>query len=308
MYGVIILLSLVTVFYSVVNMFTAPEFKVQQGIVLISGASTGIGRHAAEHLAELGYTVFAGVRKQSDFDSLSALNIPNLYPLKFDVTDHDSCVAAITHVSEVSETMNLPFAALVNNAGVARREAAEFHSLSDARAVFDTNFFGMVDLTQLSLPLLRKSQGRILMISSIAGIFGTPSAAIYASSKHAMEGFADSLRRSVRHHGVAVSIIEPAYVKSALATKAGLEQNPSPELAALYPSIYSEAAEKKRLKGIAGGDEPTVTTDAIVHAITAPTPRTRYPVANFNGIPSQLIVYMIQFMPDYAVDFIFTIV
>ena len=263
--AIVFLLSLVTIFYSALNMLTAPEFKVQQGIVLISGASTGIGRHAAEHLADIGYTVFAGVRKQSDFESMEALNITRLHPLKFDVTDHTSCEAAIAHIRHESNNLNLPFAALVNNAGVARREAAEFHSLSDARTVFDTNFFGMVDLTQMALPILRASKGRVVMISSIAGIFGTPSAAIYASSKFAMEGFSDSLRRSVRHHGVAVSIVEPAYVKSALATKAGLEKNPPLEMAALYPSIYSDKAEAKRQKGIANGDEPTVTTDAILH-------------------------------------------
>ena len=149
-----------------------PEFPVHEsGIILISGASTGIGRHAAEHMAKDGYTVFAGVRKQTDFDSIAALKNPNFQPILFDVTNHESCVKAVEFLKTYSSEHGLPLVAVVNNAGISRRMVAEFNSLEDARVVFETNFFGM-DLTQLTLPMLRESKGRVVMISSVAGVFG----------------------------------------------------------------------------------------------------------------------------------------
>lgn len=171
-FGFMIVISVLTALVSIMIMVTTPEYKVQSGIVLISGASTGIGRHAAEYLSEKGYIVFAGVRKQSDYESIMDLKNPRLQAIKFDVTNHDSCVNAIQHVSSVSREWKIPVVALVNNAGISRRQTAEFHQLEDIRRVFDTNFFGMVDLTQLALPLLRESEGRIVMVSSVAGVFG----------------------------------------------------------------------------------------------------------------------------------------
>lgn len=159
---------LVAVHYSLRKEYTVHT----AGAVLVSGASSGIGRDAAVRLAAAGYTVFAGVRKSSDAEKLLNSKVPNLLPVMLDVTDHASCAAAIRTVSQHVEDKRVPFVGLVNNAGISRRGIAEFHSLEDARAVFDTNVFGLIDLTQLALPLLRKSRGRIVMISSIAGFFG----------------------------------------------------------------------------------------------------------------------------------------
>lgn len=138
------------------------------GIVLLTGASTGIGRHAAEHLADNGYTVYAGVRKQGDMEKLLSLNNPFIVPLLLDVTDHTSCVTAAQQVMEVA----LPLVAIVHNAGISRDIVTEFHDVDDARKVFETNFFGVIDLTQLLLPLLRRTKGRIVAISSVASAIG----------------------------------------------------------------------------------------------------------------------------------------
>lgn len=323
-------------------MLTTPEFKVQSGIVLISGASTGIGRHAAEYLSERGYIVFAGVRKQSDYESIMDLKNPRFQALKFDVTDHNSCVKAIAHVSSVSDEWKIPFVALVNNAGVSRRQTAEFHELEDIRKVFDTNFFGMVDLTQLALPLLRESQGRVVQVSSVAGVFGafcillhvtiyfdhffiilnlivlncnigSPMSSVYSASKFAMEGWSDGLRREVRGFNVSVSIVQPAYVKSAIFDKTikmneqiMADDSVRSEITNMYPNLYSEQARLKRANGVAGADHPSVTSDAIYDAIHSKRPLTRYPVANFNGIPAHIIVHLLRIFPDYVIDAIFT--
>ena len=132
----------------------------------------GIGRHAAEKLASEGYKVYCGVRKEKDRDNIMSLKNPNLVPIMFDVTKHETNENAIHVIEEDMKKSKLPFAALVNNAGISRRMAAEFHEMDDIHKVFETNVFGMMDLTQRSLPLLRQSKGRIVMISSLNGKIG----------------------------------------------------------------------------------------------------------------------------------------
>jgi NAD(P)-dependent dehydrogenase (short-subunit alcohol dehydrogenase family) len=148
-----------------VDQLSRKEYVVAEtGVIVISGASSGIGRHAAINLAEKGYVVFAGVRKETDANSIRNLQIKGLYPVILDVTKHDSCVTAFQSVKQFSEENKLPIVALVNNAGVSRKMPAEIHHLDDIRRVFDTNFFGMIDLTQIFIPALRESKGRIVMI------------------------------------------------------------------------------------------------------------------------------------------------
>jgi NADP-dependent 3-hydroxy acid dehydrogenase YdfG len=179
------------------------KYPVQTGIVVISGASTGIGRHAAVHLAGNGYTVFAGVRKEIDADSIRNLQIKGLYPVILDVTKHESCVSALETVSQFSRENGLPIVALVNNAGVSRKFPAELHDLSDIRRVFDTNFFGMVDLTQTFIPVLRESKGRIVMISSLSGLVSksAPLSESYLASNLSLSYSHEQrlLRLQVRH-------------------------------------------------------------------------------------------------------------
>ena len=111
------------------------EFTVHpKGAILVTGASTGIGRDAAVRLASAGYNVFAGVRKASDAESILNSKVPNLQPVVIDVRDHNACVAAIGVISKFTEANNVPFVGLINNAGISRRGAAEFHSLEDIRA------------------------------------------------------------------------------------------------------------------------------------------------------------------------------
>ena len=139
------------------------------GIVLVTGASTGIGYHAVLHLATRypKMIVLAGVRKEKDADAVRALNMTNLQPIMVDVGSETSCKSAFGIVQAIVKAESLTFIALVNNAGVARRYPAELHDIVDAKQIFDTNFWGAFYLTQLFLPLLRQSRGRIINISSI---------------------------------------------------------------------------------------------------------------------------------------------
>ena len=111
------------------------------------------------------------------------MKIPNLRPLKIDVTEHESIASAVEMVNRTMVANHQPFVALINNAGIARQSPLEFHDLSDARTVFDTNVFGLLDCTQQFLPLLRGSRGRVVMISSVAGILAAPRLGVYSVEK-----------------------------------------------------------------------------------------------------------------------------
>jgi short-subunit dehydrogenase len=288
------------------------------GIIVISGASSGIGRDAAEVLAKQGYHVFAGVRRQADADSITQTNIATLHPLFLDVTDHDWCVEAITTVSEFRASSGLPFVALINNAGITHTQLVEYHDLSSARAIFETHIFGVIDLVQLSLPMIRKDKGRIIMIGSVSGFVAPPLTGITSASKFALEGLSDALRREVDELGVSVSIIQPGYVSTPIHAKQGLGQGSNrlhyavgarpdvtpDEIIATYPHIYNDAAHNRRQEVEANGNEVAVTTTAIVHAVKDPYPLTRYLVAGAGGLPAFVISWLAWALPDKAEDFV----
>jgi short-subunit dehydrogenase len=135
---------------------------------------------------------------------------------------------------------------------------------------------------------------------------------VYSASKFAMEGWTDSLRREVRGFNISVSIVQPAYVKTQIFDKTVqmneaimLDDAVKEEITSLYPGLYSEKARVKRANGVAGADSPSVTSEAIYHAIHSKRPSTRYAVANFNGIPAKIIVHLLRIFPDYVIDAVF---
>jgi len=202
----------------------------------------------------------------------------------------------------------LAFVGLINNAGVSRRVPLEFHDEQDARQVFETNYWGMLRMTQLFLPLLRVSQGRIIQISSVNGLVSTPTSGIYATSKFAMEATSDALRREVYSHGVSVSVIEPGYVKSAIhessktATREVHERNPA--MMDVYGQFFSEAQRQKHTNvNLALAPFPdTSTTPAILDAMFAEYPKTRYVVATAGPYPAFVLAWIMWLLPDRVVD------
>ncbi len=287
------------------------SYKVNKsGIVLITGASTGIGRHAAEYFAKHhSFLVLAGVRKEVDAAQIRAMNIPNLQPLIVDVAVHESCVAAVESIKETMVKLKLPFVGLVNNAGINRHLPAEFQPLEDAKALFNTNVFGVLDLIQLTLPLLRESKGRIIMLSSVSGFISVPTMGIYSASKFAIEGLSDALRREVAHFGISVSVIEPAFVKTTIAhtTEAisgELVKDPAvnSQMRSLYSKFFSPKAALKLESVLRKADSPMVTSQAMEHALTSQYPKTRYPVSNSNGVPSWILSWVCWLLNDRLND------
>jgi len=291
-----------------------------RGAVIVSGASTGIGRDAAENLARrhAGLVVFAGVRRVEDAEAVRAVGLPNLLPVDLDVRSAASVAAAVATASATG----LPLAAVVCNAGLARGPTAvEFHEVEDARALFDVNVFGALRLTQAALPLLRASRGRVVLVSSVFGAFSPPMGGVYAASKRALEALGDALRIEARPLGVAVSIVQPGAVttpifatlknasiaaslaaaSAAPAASAGPAHGSSAAVAA-YPHLYTaqDAANEALLEQRA--DDTRCTSAAIEHAVTSARPRTRYLVANILGAPAWLLAGLVRALPDRLSD------
>lgn len=251
---------------------------------LVTGVSSGIGREIAQLLAERGARVFGTVR-----DLKSAKPIQGVEMVRMDVTDDASVRAAVQSIEQKAGQVQL----LVNNAGYALTGALEETSIEEARHQFETNFFGVLRVTNAVLPGMRQSgYGRIANISSVLGFIPSPYMGIYAASKHAMEGYTWTLDHEVRDFGVRAVLIEPAY------TKSKLSQNEKTAQAALKEyAVQRQRMREVVQKSIEQGDEPLLVAEAVVRAVTVKAPRLRYPVGK--GV---LLSRLHRFMPASIFD------
>ncbi len=243
--------------------------------ILVTGASTGIGHATALRLAEAGFTVFAGVRKESDARAKDALH-PNIRPVLLDVIDAESIANAFAVVRE----SGLPLYGLLNNAGIGVGGPLEYLSIDDLRRQFEVNVFGTIAVTQAAIPFLRATRGRIVTIGSIAGRFGTPFVGPYSASKAAVAALVDSLRMELAPFGITTVLFEFAAVKTPIWAKGRASKDeiagrlPAQAVADYAPIIK---AMSRQIEHEERGGLPTpVIADAILTAFTAPTPRARY--------------------------------
>ena len=194
---------------------------------------------------------------------------PGTHELVFDVTDRDAVHAAAAAVDRLD--------ALVNNAGIAIAAPLEFLPPDEIARQLDVNVVGQVRVTQAFLPALRRARGRIVFVGSIGGRSALPFLGAYAASKFALEGIADSLRVELAPWGMHVSIVEPGTIATPMWTK---PQRAVQEMPAEVAELYGERIEKFRLlaerRSAARGVPPDEVAKAIEHALTAPTPKTRY--------------------------------
>ncbi len=268
--------------------------------ILITGASTGIGRTCALHLDQLGFQVFAGVRKQADADELAAQGSEKLTPIILDIVDNDSISAAVKLVTQSVENCGLM--GLVNNAGVASAGPMEFLSLDEIRRVFEVNLLGQIAVTQAFMPLIRKNQGRIVNMSSISGLIAAPFAGPYTISKFAFEAFSDVLRRELSPWNIHVAIIEPGRINTPIWEKSlAVVENILAQLPPQAHELYGQAFEtsiKATLKSKQPGTSPEVVAQAVTHALTARKPKLRYPV----GMDAKLVTLLTSVFPARWTD------
>jgi NAD(P)-dependent dehydrogenase (short-subunit alcohol dehydrogenase family) len=171
--------------------------------VLVTGASTGIGRKITEHLAGKGYFVYAGARKQADLDALGA--IKNVQAVRLDVTQQKDIDAAVKTITQAGRGLH----ALVNNAGIATLGSTAETSMEEFDLLMGVNVYGPFRMTKAFTPLITASKGRIVNIGSISGVLAGRDLSAYSMSKHAIEAFTDSLAAQLAPAGVMVSVIEP---------------------------------------------------------------------------------------------------
>jgi NAD(P)-dependent dehydrogenase (short-subunit alcohol dehydrogenase family) len=245
-----------------------------KGSILVTGASTGIGRACANRFAELGYRTFAGVRKPCDGEALKAHSSGKLEPVVLDVTRPESIDGALAAVGDQ------PLSGLVNNAGIATLGPLELLSTDALRKQFEVNVIGLVAVTQAFLPLLRRGRGRIVNIGSIAGRSALPGSGAYDSSKFAVEAITDVLRMELHGCGISVSLIEPGAIATPVWEKSlrevdELSRQAAPERYAFYSGLMAEV--RKEVMESANNALPVgAVVKAVVHAMTARKPRTRY--------------------------------
>ena len=243
-----------------------------QKAVLVTGASTGIGRKITEVLAGKGYFVYAGARKQKDLDALNA--IENVQSIRLDVTIQEEIDAAVQTVRDGGRGLY----GLVNNAGVGVGGPLIEVEEDEVRWMFDVNIFGVFKITQAFAPLIIESKGRITTVGSIAGTISGPFYGPYSMSKFAIEAYTDSLAPEMERFGVQVSVIEPGNYRSEI-SKTG-RARAGDLTVAQQNSPYAEDY-KKRLEGSADRSQhkdPDEVADAAVHALFADQPKRRYMV------------------------------
>ncbi|RCW58714.1 MULTISPECIES: oxidoreductase [Halanaerobium] len=264
-------------------------------VVLITGASSGIGRAAAVKFLEQGYIVYGAARTEADLKYLN--DYQNGHYILMDITEEEMRNNCINQILKKETKIDI----LINNAGYGAYGAVEEVPLKDAKRQFEVNLFGLSELTKLVIPVMRQNgSGRIINISSIAGKIWTPLGGWYHASKFALEGLSDCLRNELREFGIKVILIEPGAIETNWASTAGknLIKNSG-------EGVYQKQAEKKAVKyeemygenGIAA--DPGVVARAIFKAAEAGHPKARYAVP----FHAKLILFFRWLLPDRLYDF-----
>jgi NAD(P)-dependent dehydrogenase (short-subunit alcohol dehydrogenase family) len=253
-------------------------------VAIVTGASGGIGEATVRSLHVAGYRVFGTYRRPL------ATKSPGIEYLACDVTSDESVRMVVAEVLTKVGRIDL----LVNNAGVGLLAGAEESSLEQAKSLFDVNLFGVIRTTKAVLPTMRRhGSGRIVNISSVMGLIPAPFMALYAASKHALEGYSESLDHEVRGSGVRVVLVEPAY------TRTSFEENvyQADQQLEIYRPVRSNAEAVFR-DAMKDADAPELVASAVVKASTAATPRPRYTA----GRMARQVSLLRRFVPESAFD------
>ena len=254
-------------------------------LALVTGASSGIGKAAALALVHAGFDVVGTSRNASRVDPQGGVTF-----LDLDVTSDESVSTLVRGVIERFGRIDV----LVNNAGTGAAGAAEESSVAQDQRVFDINFFGLIRMTKAVLPHMRaQGRGRIINISSVLGLVPAPYMASYAATKHAIEGYSESVDHELREHGVRVLLIEPAYTRTGFDANALQPDAPLPIYAA-----RRQAFDRVMASAMEGGDDPATVARSIVAAATDRKPKLRYTA----GSTARRVSALRRFVPAWAFD------
>ncbi len=258
--------------------------SVNRGVALVTGASTGIGRATAITLAKAGFRVF-GTSRNPMSDGPAGVTM-----LVCDVSDDASVAKLVSDIVAKASRIDL----LVNNAGIGLLGGAEESSIAQAQRLFDTNVFGAMRVTNAVLPFMRRQEsGRIVNMSSVLGLIPAPFNALYAATKHAIEGYSGSLDHELRTQGIRVVLVEPAF------TRTSFEDNlVKPDQALAIYDLGRASLGVVMRKAMETGDMPEVVADTVLKAATDARPRSRYPA----GKTARQVSLLRRFVPESAFD------
>ena len=276
---------------------TADRTGPRREIVVVSGASSGIGAATARELAGRGFHVLAGVRRDADADAIRAAS---LEPIRLDITDDSAIEALVGRIAEDPERRRLR--ALVNNAGVGVNAPLETYPLPEWRRLFEVNLFGHVAMMQGLLPALIESGGSIVNVSSIGGKVAMATYGPYAATKFALEAVSDALRREVGPLGVKVVVVEPGAVTTGMLDRVAasgrriideMTTEQRDRYAALMRAVIAQAEAS-----VPGGASPEEVARVIADAVAGGRPHPRYTV----GRGTAMIVRLVRFASDRMLD------
>lgn len=266
-------------------------------IMVVSGASTGIGAATARRLAAMRYHVLAGVRTERDAEATRAAGME---PIMLDITVPAHIEALAARIA--SDPRERQLRAVINNAGIEINAPLEALPLDTWRRQFEVNLFGHIAVIQALLPALRESRGRIVNISSVGGVAALPIYAAYAGTKFALEAASDSLRREVRAQGVQVVVVQPGGVKTVMADRSGalsleLAQRMSDDHKHLYGELIAStvASQTAFLERAVSSEKAGA---KVAKFATVARPRTRYTL----GPDAAFVVPLARFLPDRIMD------
>ena len=271
-----------------------------QKTVVITGASSGIGRSSVSRMVQSGWQVFATVRKAQDGDRLRSDFGTSITPVIMDVTNRASVTTAAEQIVSLLEDSGLD--GLVNVAGVGKVRPVEYITQDDLQEIFDINVFGQMAVTQTLLPLLRTARGRIVNISSVGAHIAIPFGSLINATKSAFGIFNDTLRLELHPFGIHVSVVEPGAIKTPAVEKTlgdieAVIRSLPPTGAAQYGNMLREFVRRGYEREM-NGSSPDVVAQAIQHALTARRPRTRYRV----GKHATLLATLAACLPDRLLD------
>lgn len=269
-------------------------------LIVVTGASTGMGAATAKELAHRGFHVLAGVRRDADADALVADGLEGLEPCILDITMGSDVAAIADRVSR--DPQRRPLRALINNAGIAINAPVETLPIAEWRKQFEVNLFGHIAMTQALLPALLLSSGTVVNISSVGGKVVLPTYGAYAGSKFALEAVSDALRREVGGSGIKVVVVEPGAVKTemaerGIATAESLMANMTDAQLARYGELAAAVTAQARSFG-EDGVSAEHAARVIAKAATASRPRTRYTI----GRDAAILLRISRVVSDRVLD------
>jgi NAD(P)-dependent dehydrogenase (short-subunit alcohol dehydrogenase family) len=269
-------------------------------MIVVTGASTGIGAATVKELARRGFHVLAGVRREVDAEALRSLDVPGIEPYILDITKDADIAALAARIAADPRRRHLR--ALVNNAGIAVNAPVETLPMAQWRHQFEVNLFGHVAITQTLLPALLNCSGTVVNISSVGGKVVLPTYGAYAGSKFALEAVSDALRREIGALGVKVVVIEPGAVKTeiaerGIATSEILKRDMTATQLARYGELMEAVTAQARSFNETGVSAEAA-AEVVANAATALRPKSRYTIGRDAGI----LLRVNRFLTDRGLD------